>query len=81
MGGAAVRWRSKKQTSLALSTAEAEYAALASAAQEAMWIRQLLTDLKNKPTQATLIFEDNHSPICMTKDPQFHGSAKHIDIK
>ena len=27
------------------------------------------------------IFENNQSTIAMTKDPQFHGRAKHIDIK
>ena len=42
ISGAAVSWRSKKQTCVALSTAEAEYMALASAAQEAMrWSNSL----------------------------------------
>ena len=40
-----VSWKSKKQASVALSTAEAEYMALSSAAQEATWIRQLSKDL------------------------------------
>ena len=35
-----------RETSVALSTAEAEYMALASTAQEAMWMRQLTADLK-----------------------------------
>ena len=39
--GAAISWRSKKQTCVALSTAEAEYMALASATQEAVWLEQL----------------------------------------
>ena len=47
IGGTAISWRSKKQTCVAVSTAEAEYMALASAAQEVMWLRQLVTDLKN----------------------------------
>ena len=81
LSGAAVSWRSKKQTCVALSTAEAEYMALASAAQEAMWLRQLTTDLKSKPTGATVIFEDNQSAIGMAKNPQFHGRSKHIAIK
>ena len=38
----AVSWRSKKQSCVALSMAEAEYMALASAAQEAVWLRRLL---------------------------------------
>ena len=48
ISGAAVSWRSKKQTCVALSTAEAEYMALASAAQEAIWLRQLMADLNSR---------------------------------
>ena len=81
ISGAAVSWRSKKQTCVALSTAEAEYMALASAAQEAIWMRQLTSDLKSESTEATVIFEDNQSAICMAQNPQFHGRAKHIGIK
>ena len=55
MCGTAVSWRSKKQTCVALSTAEAEYMALASAAQEAIWIRQLVGELNNEPTGQMVI--------------------------
>ena len=55
--------------------------ALASAAQETVWMRQLLSDQGIKQTVATLVFEDNQSAICMSKNPQFHGRAKHVDIK
>ena len=81
LGRTAISWRSKKQTCVALSTAEAEYMALASAAQEAMWLRQLTIDLKNEPVSTTVIFEDNQSAICIAKNPQFHGRSKHIAIK
>ena len=81
IGGGAVSWRSKKQTCVALSTAEAEYVALASAAQEAMWVRQLTALLGDRPQEAVTVFEDNQSAICMTKKPQFHGRSKHISIK
>ena len=63
ISGAAVSWRSKKQTCVALSTAEAEYIALASAAQEAIWMRQLTTDLGNGPTGASVILKDNHCDL------------------
>ena len=66
IGGGAVSWRSKKQTCVALSTAEAEYVALASAAQEAMWMRQLTALLGDRPQEAVTVFEDNQSAICMT---------------
>ena len=81
MSGGAVTWRSKKQSCVALSTAEAEYIALSSAAQEAVWLRQLTAELESPPEMATTIFEDNQSAIAMTKNPQFHGRAKHIAIK
>ena len=81
LSGGAVSWSSKKQKCVALSTAEAEYVALSSAAQESIWLRQLITELGSPPEEPTLIFEDNQSAIAMTKNPQFHGRAKHIDIK
>ena len=89
--GAPVTWRSKKQACVALSIAEAEYVALSSAAQaeaeyvalssaaqESIWLRRLTG---SPPKTATIIYEDNQSAIAMTKNPQFHGRAKHIDIK
>ena len=74
IGGGAVSWRSKKQT------AEAEYVALASTAQEALWLKHLLTDLSTEPLGPMVIYEDNQSAIAMTKSQQFHGRSKHISI-
>ncbi len=45
ISGAVVSWKSRKQTCVALSTAEAEYVALAGATQEAALMRQLMNDL------------------------------------
>ena len=78
IAGTAVTWKSKKLSCVALSTAEAEYMALSSAAQEAVWIRELISELQSQPT---LIYEDNQSAISMAKNPQFHGRSKHISIK
>ena len=70
-----------KKRRVALSTAEAEYVALASAAQEAIWMRQLTTDLKSAPDKLTIILEDDQSAISMSKYPQFHGRTKDIELK
>ena len=67
IGGTAITWKSKKQSCVALLTAEAEYMSLAGATQEAIWLRQLLSDLKRCPSKATQIYEDNQSTICMAK--------------
>ena len=81
LGGAAISWKSSKQTCVALSTAEAEYVALSAAAQEAMWLQLLTSDLLNKSIRETTILEDNQSAICLAKSQQVHGRTKHIDIK
>lgn len=82
IGGTAVSWRSKKQNCVALSTAEAEYMALAATAQEAIWLRRLTSEIDESPVESTTIYEDNQSAMCIAKNPpQFHGRTKHIGIK
>ena len=81
IGGTIVSWRSKKQSCVALSTAEAEYMALSSAAQVAVWLRELCKDLNSELTNPTVIFENNQATIKMAKNPQYHGRSKHISIK
>ena len=52
---------------MALSTAEAEYIALAGTTQESVWLQQLLADLTKEPVKQMIIFEDNQSTISMAK--------------
>ena len=79
--GGAISWKSQKQKCVALSTAEAEYIAMSTATQEAIWLRQLIAEVSNSSKSPTLMFEDNQSAIAMARNPQFHGRAKHIEIK
>ena len=81
LGDGAISWKSSKQSCVALSTAEAEYVALSAAAQEAIWLQQLISELLNKDIQETTVLEDNQAAICLAKNPQVHGRTKHIDIK
>jgi len=43
--GGPISWQSKKQSIIATSTLESEYSAFLEAVKEALWLRQLLTDL------------------------------------
>ena len=45
VGGGAVTWRSKKRTTIALSSMQAEYIALSEAGREACWLRNLYEEL------------------------------------
>ena len=81
MSGGAISWLSQKQATVALSTAEAEYIAMGSATQEAIWLRQLMFDLEVNVQGPTEILEDNQGSIAMAKNPVGHKRTKHIDIR
>ena len=76
-----ISWLSKKQSIVALSTSEAEYVAISTAAQEAVWLRRLFTDLQALPEGPTVIMEDNQGTIAIGRNPIIHTRTKHIDIK
>ena len=76
----AISWV-KKQATVALSTAEAEYQAMAAAAQEAIYLRALLKDFGFPMEKATDIGKNNQSCIKMCHNPVMHKRSKHIDTK
>nr|XP_033513285.1 secreted RxLR effector protein 161-like [Nicotiana tomentosiformis] len=79
----AISWSSKKQSCVSLSTMESEYVALASAAQEVIWLKKFLEHLLDitENTELVLVYCDSEAAISSTKDPKFHCKTKHIDIK
>ena len=81
MSGAAISWLSKKQPVVAFSTTETEYIVLCTAAQEATWLRRLLTDIKAPPVRSTVIRQENQSDIAIAKNSVSHARTKHIDVK
>ncbi len=56
LSGGAVSWRSRKQTCVALSTAEAEYVALTNTSQEVIWMRQLMEDLQSQQVNSIVVY-------------------------
>ena len=58
LGSKVISWSSKKQATVALSSAEAEYVAATSAACEAIWLRRILGDLQVKIERPTALFGD-----------------------
>ncbi|MBY3556099.1 Ty1/Copia family ribonuclease HI, partial [Modestobacter lapidis] len=80
LGHALVSWFSKKQTSVALSTAEAEYVAAGSCCAQVLYIKQQLEDygisFNHIPIRC-----DNTSAINISKNPCLHYRTKHIEIR
>eukprot|EP00253_Pinus_taeda_P013575 PITA_13575 len=81
MGSGAISWASKKQSIVALSTAEAEYVAATAATCQAVWMRRMLRSLGQEKAKATVIFCDNSSTIALSKNSVFHKRTKHIDTR
>ena len=80
LGSCLVSWCSKKQNTVALSTAEAEYLAAAACCSQMLWIKQQLRDFGIK-FECVPIYCDNTSAICISKDPVHHSRVKHIHIR
>ena len=76
-----VSWMSRKQDTVALSSAEAEYVAACEVSREAIWLRKLLSDLFEGPIDPTVIHCDNTSCIRFCEDTMFHGKTNHINNK
>jgi len=81
MGFRLVSWFSNKQSSIALSTAEAEYVAAASCSAQLLWMMQTLQDIQITCTPPISIPCDNTSAIIISKNPFMHSKTKHIPIK
>jgi hypothetical protein len=80
LGRSLVSWASKKQNSVALSTAEAEYIAAGHCCAQLLWMRQTLWDYGYKLTKVPLL-RDNESAIKMADNPVEHSRTKHIAIQ
>ena len=76
-----VGWKSRKQSSIATSTSEAEFAALSELCSEIIWYKQLVKDLRIEVNQAIMVFEDNTMCIQMATTDKMRSRSKHIDIK
>ncbi|KAH9794569.1 Integrase catalytic domain-containing protein [Citrus sinensis] len=80
LGGGPVSWRSILQSTIALSTMEAEYMAATEAVKEAIWLKGLLGDL-GVIQENIAVFCDNQSAIFLVKNQTHHARTKHIYVK
>ncbi|RDX85047.1 Copia protein, partial [Mucuna pruriens] len=80
IGGNVVSWKSKKQNTVAHSSAEAKYRAMASAAYELIWVKQLIQELKFAGVQPMKLYCDNQAALHITSNPVFDERTKHIEI-
>ena len=80
LGRSLVSWSSKKQNSVALSTAEAEYIAAGACCAQILYMKQTLLDYSVVLEKVSLLC-DNESAVKLANNLVQHSRTKHIDIR
>ena len=80
LGNSPLSWKSKKQETISLSLAEAEYRALRKVAGELVWLKILLEELTLTFPAPIEVYCDTHSTLHIAPNPMFHERTKHIEV-
>jgi len=81
IGSGVFSWCTKKQETVAQSTAEAEFIAATAAVNQVLWLKKILCDLHLQQNHKIEVFIDNQAAIAISNDPVCHGKTKHFNIK
>jgi hypothetical protein len=80
LGSSLVSWSSRKQSSVAQSTTEAEYVTVASCCSQLLWITYTMSDFGEEYTHVPLQC-DSTSARSVIKNPVLHSKTKHIEVR
>ena len=75
---AALTWGSRKQKSIALSTAEAEIIALSEATKDVVYLRKLLAGVGDAQPDPSVLFTDSKAARDISYNPEQHDRMKHV---
>ncbi|CAN0906057.1 Retrovirus-related Pol polyprotein from transposon TNT 1-94, partial [Linum grandiflorum] len=83
LGGGAISWASKKQTCITTSTIESEFIALAAAAKEAEWLRDLVYEIPlwPKPISPISILCDSNATLASAYSQIYNGKSRHLGVR
>ena len=83
IAGGLVAWKSKKQSTVAMSTEAAELIAAVEAAKTAVWVKMFINELRipGVMIEQVPLYIDNNSALALTKNPVFHAKTKHLSLR
>ncbi|KAI3730698.1 hypothetical protein L1987_61872 [Smallanthus sonchifolius] len=80
LGNCLVSWKSKKQSTVSRSSAEAEYRSMCAATCEVMWLINVLNELQVPVKLPVDLFCDNNAAVSIAANPVFHDRTKHFEL-
>jgi hypothetical protein len=81
MGSAVIQWHSKKQSITATSTADAEFIACATAIQELIWFRHLVSEITTSTLELSTLYNDNQASLSTFTDTAYKPHSKHVGVR
>ncbi|KAK2074910.1 hypothetical protein P8C59_009080 [Phyllachora maydis] len=81
LAGRPISWKTKRATTIALSTLEAETDGLTKAIREVQWIIGLFSELHRPIDYPITLYRDNQGSITVANDPALHARTKHTLLK
>ena len=81
MNGGPISWKSRRKNNVSLFTSEDEFVAASQAWQEAIHLRETLTDFRFSQNKASFFYEDNLACVAMSENPVRREFSRHIDIR
>ena len=80
-GSSPISWSSKKQTTVALSTTEAEANAVLEASKEVVFERHILASMYLLQKNPTVVHVDNTGAFHILRNPVLNSRSKYFDVK
>lgn len=81
LNGGPISWELKKQSTVALSSTEAEFMAMTKAVKESLYFRKLFEETGLINLLDITVYNDNTGALKLTENPVFHNRSKHIDLR
>ena len=80
LAGGAVSWTSRRQSTISLSSTEAEYKAASDTCRQMAWLRSFSIELGYDMSHPTPLYVDNTGAIFLSVNPVVERRTKHVDV-